>query len=169
MDSLWRKLEELEIHPLTAAQQEATPETPPQVERPSLPKAAVPRSVAARSTQLDLVSPPQLELAAQKQMPGKAPVDASKERLAAALTYAMVSQLKRTHPGGFFTRDEICKVILAFLQDDGHMGRKDLIGKVITSLEMPEHHEKRIENALETMERDGKIMAGATTVSLIRD
>ena len=81
----------------------------------------------------------------------------------------MIGRLKRSHPDGLFSRHEISTVVLLFLEADGQMGRKDLVSGVTKALGLPGHHEKRIEIALENLERDGKILAGTKTVTLIRD
>jgi hypothetical protein len=83
------------------------------------------------------------------------------------LAPATVAQLKRSRPNGFFTREDICKVVLAFLQADGRTGRKELADKITKALGLPEHHDKRVENAFEALERAGKISLATNSVSLI--
>ena len=92
------------------------------------------------------------------------------DRLDAALAYSVVQQLKRSRRDGFFTRDDISKVALAFLQASPQMGRKELVQKITKALDLPEHHDKRVDTAFESLERAGKISMslGANSISLIR-
>jgi hypothetical protein len=85
------------------------------------------------------------------------------------LAHSIVEELKRSKPSGFFTRDEIGKVALAFLQANGQMGRKELAAKIMEALDLPEHHNNRVENAWEALERSGKISMplGGNTVRFI--
>jgi hypothetical protein len=50
------------------------------------------------------------------------------------------------------------------------MGRKELADKITKALDLPEHHDKRVETAFEALERAGKISIslGTNSVSLIR-
>ena len=158
MSSLWRKLEELGIQPVTEAPTASPSETAQRTDTPNPPKRPA-RSGSAPLAQLDLVSPPQLELDVARSQP-----------LVASLGHTVAAQLKRSRPNGFFTRDEICRVVLAFLQADGRMGRKELMSKVIKALDLPEHHEKRVEEAFGALDHAGMISIplGANVVSLIR-
>lgn len=178
MSSLWRKLEEMGIQPVSV-QQTVGPEVPPRPETPPTPVSGIatdakatapPPPSSARSIQLNLVPPPQLEFDEQLRPRSDITGVADDGRLGAALAYSVVQQLKRSRRDGFFTREDIGKVALAFLQANQQMGRKELAEKIIKALDLPEHHDKRIENAFETLERAGKISIslGPNLVSLIR-
>ena len=82
---------------------------------------------------------------------------------------AIVDQLKRSRPGGFFSRDDISTVALALLQPNGRMGREELTQKIIRALGLPENHGKRIDNALEMLDTEGKVLFGDPVVLLVRD
>lgn len=163
MTSLWRKLEEMVIQPVSEPSNPPPCGQPQQTRAPTSPIPPVRRGPAP-PTQLDLVTPPQLELATQK--PPNVTAEAGGSRLAGALAYSVVAQVKRSRTDFFFTRADISKVVLAFLEDGGRMGRKELVAKVVSGLGLPEHHNKRVENAFEEMERAGKINLSGDTVYL---
>ena len=183
MSSLWRILEELDIKPLSAERTALSLESSTADDTPVPPPDAVPPRTASNASeapsrswssvspaQLDLVPPPQPDLGTQLQRPSGVTGVVSDARLGAALAHSVIHELKRSRREGFFTRDDICKVALAFLQANGRMGRKELIDKVTKGLGLPEHHDKRVENALEALESAGKVSMslGANSVSLIR-
>ena len=168
MSSLWRKLEELGIHPVTEAPPVPPPhETPQRTDTANPPKQTA-RSNCATAARLDLALPPQLELGPQRPRPSILTEDARNPRVSASLSHAVIAQLKRSRPDGFFTRDDICKIVLAFLETDGRMGRKELVADVVKALDLPKHHDKRVENAFESLDRARKISLGVNVVSLIR-
>jgi hypothetical protein len=114
-------------------------------------------------------APLQLELNEQLHAAPKITEMVSDTRLGAALAYSVAEQLKRSRQDGFFTRSEIAEVALAFLRSKRQMGRKELADKITNALELPEHHDKRVEDAFEILERAGKISIslGANSISLI--
>jgi REase_MTES_1575/AAA domain len=175
MSSLWRRLHDLNIHPLGAAQtQPSEPSTPPENGRPPGPSPrtetvnSTRTSAAAARVRLALMSAARFELDKQKQRPSETAPEVGTPRLAASLAHAAVAQLKRSRPNGFFTRDDICKVVLAFLQTESPTGRKQLAEKITKALGLPENHNKRVENAFEALERARRITLDAGSVSLIR-
>lgn len=160
MASLWKKLEELEILPLTVT----TGATPEVLNDSSQSAAHAKLQASAPLAQLDLMPPPQLELATKLPAQPETSTVASLSTQGSSSADAVVRKLKTSRPNGFFTRDEICLVVLAFLRGTGRMNREALIKAVAKSLEMPDREEKRIESALEALERHDKISLGSTVV-----
>ena len=159
MSSLWKKLEELGILPLAAA---ATAPAQEVREEPKQPGATLRSQVSPALAQVDLVPPPQLELPASQSTVSKASTDADLAPPGASSADAIVRKLRASRPSGFFTRDDICLVVVAFLRSVGRMDREALVKAVAESLDMPNREEKRIEAALETLEDRGTISLGAT-------
>lgn len=172
MASLWQKLEELGIEPLTTQQAGPDPVSPtvlreappPAPNETKAPPIILPRRlqglIAAPHVQLDLPTP--------EPRPRASTLETDTRPLPEAGVDATVAQLKRSNPVGFYSRDDICKVVLAFLEINGRMGRKELARKVTDVLELPEHHNKRVESALECLESDKKIFLGISEVSITR-
>ncbi len=158
MSSLWRTLEELGIEPLSAGQTAPLPKR--STSGNSQPAAPETSKVLSHPAQATSPAP---------NLPTEVIGVVTDARLGAALAFSVVEELKRSRPEGFFTRDDICKVALAFLQANQRMGRKALADKITNALGLPEHHAKRVEMAFEALERAGKISMqhGANTISLI--
>jgi len=181
MSSLWRTLDELGIEPLSAREAQSSPQDTSNNTQLSTPSGPVYRSridapearshswKTASAPQMDLVPPPQMEFETRQRGPSDVTGIVTDARLGAALALSVVEEVKRSRREGFFSQYDICKVALAFLQADGQMGRKELAEKITNALGLPQHHDKRIDTAFETLERAGKVSMplGANTISLI--
>src|SRR5439155_1059584 len=76
------------------------------------------------------------------------------------VAHAVVAQLKRSRTDGCFTGEDICKVVLTFLEADRLRGRKELVADVVKALDLPKHDDKRVENVLEALKHAGNISLG---------
>jgi hypothetical protein len=168
MSSLWRKLDDLGIHPLAPSAPASRSDSPPFGDRQAPPPKATRASSSHPGKQMDLMAPPQLELDAQARESLSPKPESTNALTAESPIDVVVAKVKRARLNGFFTRDEICKVVLAFLQVEGRMERKNLAGKVVAALGLPEHHDKRVENAFEALDQAGKVSLGVETVCLVQ-
>jgi very-short-patch-repair endonuclease len=173
LEQLWRALEERDILPkssLTVVSPEIGEE-----EREEFRCDAAKGNESVDEAEDSLLqefrssgAPLQLELDEKLHAPPDIPGMVSDTRLGAALAYSVVHELKRSRHDGFFTRDDIAKVVLAFLQAKRQMGRNELAEKVRKALDLPED-EKRVERAFKALESTGKISISvdANSISLI--
>lgn len=165
MSSLWRKLEELGIHPLTVAQLEATPETPPSATQP-VPHA-VPKlfsKVPLPSRQPDLIPSNQIELPTQKTELQPSNTAATHEAGVAQelREYVLAAKQKRTY--GVLVYEEIGHVVLKLLPQQGRIHRNELIKTTADVLEFEEIAFKRIDEAIRRLEELKKVSADSNYV-----
>ena len=160
MSSLWRKLEDLGIQPLT----EILPATLSEAQSPAdqssasqkspLPSPSVAPRATAASHQPDLIRSAQMELPNPNSFtPNTETTDgdvspALKEYIATA---------KQMRPHGILVYDEIGHVAFELVPERGHVQRKELIRKTAEALDFPEVAFKRIEEAIQRLERLKKI------------
>ena len=160
-----------ELRKLISAVREQVRKTPTSDPEPQLP-FLMPRGTPphATPTRPNPVSPPQLKPEAQHPhspkpatgvVPARPPVTPTAEEI--------VSQLKHSRLRGFFSRDDISRLVLAFLQPSGRMGREELTQKILQALGLPEHHGKRVDSALETLDLEGKVLFGDPVLLLLRN
>ena len=173
MASLWRKLEELGIHPLTAARPEATPETPPQTERTSPPPTAPPTTpqniskpfpkTPSPTRQPDLIPSNQMELPASKPEPQPSHADATHEaKIKELREYVFAAKQKRTY--GVLVYEEIGHVVLELLPRQERIHRSELIRNTADVLEFEEVAFKRIDEAIRRLEELKKVSADSNYV-----
>lgn len=171
--SLWRKLEELGIHPLATIKPEATPETPPQSERTSPPPTApppvtqaVPKSFqkpTSPSRQPDLIPSNQMELPTSKTEAQLSNADATHEaKIKELREYVLAAKQKRTY--GVLIYEEIGHVVLELLPRQGRIHRHDLIKSTADVLEFEEIAFKRIDEAIRRLEELKKVSADSNCV-----
>ena len=166
MASLWRRLDELGICPLTPTQSTETLEIPAQTDRSPEPIAITTGTSSIPSTSLGVVSPPQNDIMVQTAPPTKAVVGIS-DRLAASLSYSLTRQIKRARTDA--TREDICDAVLAVLDAEGSMEREGLVRKVTRALELPSNHQKRVEAAIDSLHAAGQVSLGITDVSPVQN
>jgi hypothetical protein len=174
MASLWRKLDELGIHPLTATQQEVTPKNPPQSKQASPPPTApppVPQNVSKPfpkpplpSRQPDLIPSNQMEFTAQKTEAQSGRADAMPEIGVCSKLREYVLAAKEKRPHGILVYEEIGYVVLELLPRQGRIHRNELIRNTADVLEFPEVAFKRIDEAIRRLEDLKKVCADSNYV-----
>ena len=187
MASLWRKLEELEIHPLTPTALVANLETQPDIRPTSPPPTATPlakgsldkrwkEAVPRLSKLLGLTSPPvsktplpsrqpdlipsnQMELPTEKTSAESGRANTTQEaRINSALReYVLAAKQKRPH--GILVYEEIGHVVLELLPQRARIDRKELIKNTADILEFPDAAFKRIDEAIRRLEELKKVCA----------
>lgn len=169
MASLWRKLEELGIHPLIATQPEVTPETPPQSERTSPPPP--PQNISkpfsktpSPSRQPDLIPTSQMELPTQKTEAQPSHADVSHEIVVSSALREYISAAKQKRPYGVLVYEEIGHVVLELMPRQGSVDRKELIRSAAEVVDFPEVAFKRIDEAIRQLENLKKVSADSNYV-----
>jgi len=174
MALLWRKLEELGIHPLIVTQPEATQDTPPYIidhTRPP-PSATPPAPHTSAKTspksplpprQQDLIPSSQMELPTQKAEAHPNRAEAKQEGDVAALR-EYIAAAKQKRPLGILVYEEIGHVVLELLPHSGRIDRKALIRNTADVLEFPDVAFKRIDEAIRRLEELKKVCADSNYV-----
>jgi very-short-patch-repair endonuclease len=174
MASLWRKLEELGIHPLTPTSATASSETPQHIERTgslleATPPASqvVPRNLSEAhwpSRQPDLIPSNQMELPTQKAETQLSRADVNHEMAVPPALRAYVSAARQKRPYGVLVREEIGHVVLELLPHQRKIDRKELIRNAADVLDFSEAAFKRIDEALRRLEDLKKVCADSNFV-----
>ncbi len=173
MASLWRKLEELGIHPLAASQSEAKPEAPPQSERTSPPPTAPPPApqnipkpfpkTSSPTRQRDLIPSNQMELPTSKTEPQPSHADATHEaKIKELREYVLAAKQTRTY--GVLVYEEIGHVVLELLPRQARIHRNELVRNTAEVLEFEEVAFKRIDEAIQRLEELKKVSTDSNYV-----
>jgi hypothetical protein len=173
MASLWRKLEELEIHPLTEVPLTSLTETLPPLERPRFSPNKSPlvshfvAQSAPPSRQPDLIPSNQMELPASD---CHGPTDRTHQEIRkggvnlALREYVLAAKQKRPH--GVLIYEEIGHVVLEIMPKQGRVDRKELISSAAEVLDFSEAAFKRIDEAIRRLQELKKVGADSNSVWL---
>ena len=167
MSSLWRKLDELGIHPLGTNISVQPLESVPQANQADFHQNARTQSSATIlqiAPQPDLIPSDQMELPdATRATPILEKNGAEAMTVSPALRqYIVTAKQKRTY--GVLIYQEIGHVVLELLPPYGRVERDRLVKSVADALEFPEEAHKRINEAIRRLEELNKIHGDANCV-----
>lgn len=171
MASLWRKLEELGIQPVTEAPPAASSESPPQSERSSPPPKATPTvsrvapESPAPSRQPDLIPSNQMELPSTRSgfSPDRSHEAAAHDGISAALReYIAAAKQKRAY--GVLVYEEIGHVVLELIPRQRRVDRTGLIRRAADALDFSEAAYKRIDESIRRLEELKKVSTDSKSV-----
>ena len=168
MVSLWRKLDELGIQPLTEASPSASSQTPPQSERTNRPppnQTPTVSRVVAKSPVPSLVQSKQMELpnAGSGVSPDESHEEAAHDGINTALR-EYIAAAKQKRPHGVLICEEIGHVLLELMPRQGRVARVELIRHAADALDFSEAAYKRIEDSLRRLEELRKVSGDSNNV-----